>query len=450
MKGLQGCIYFTESIGLNSYLFRNLPINNIVKSSDKKIRHRDVSVIVCLYKAGKESAMKIENSKITMASSHSAYSYSEFESTSIDAISEKNNPLAAIMKISDEGSLSYKESIEAYKAENEELKKQQQEENLANSFKAIQEQEEKAREANGGRSQWDFNADYDMKLSLLEKMFELLRNGKLDSKSAKRISKEGVLDLRSFATNSSSFKLSYSNEKSSSVAQEGIVYRKSTTWTKITATSGTTSEYENTKFASTGQVLTSDGRSIDFNVEVTLGRAATKHFDSISASSYIVTDPLVINLDTTATSVSDQKFLFDIDSDGKEENISFAGKGSGFLALDKNGDGKINDGSELFGTKSGDGFADLAAYDEDNNGWIDENDSVFNKLKVWTKDEDGNDRLIDLKQADVGAIFLGSAETEFSQKDADLNTQAIIRKTGIYIKESTGQASTIAHVDLTL
>lgn len=122
----------------------------------------------------------------------------------------------------------------------------------------------------------------------------------------------------------------------------------------------------------------------------------------------VKTDPLMINLDANIGSVSDQKFFFDLDSDGKEEQISFAGKGSGFLALDKNGDGKINDGSELFGTSSGDGFKDLAEYDEDKNGWIDENDSIFSKLKVWTKDEescgsrdlkgDTNDTSFKLKQ----------------------------------------------------
>ena len=63
---------------------------------------------------------------------------------------------------------------------------------------------------------------------------------------------------------------------------------------------------------------------------------------------------------SNVTSVSDMKFKFDIDSDGKVDEISFVGKSSGFLALDKNEDGKINDGSELFGTKSGDGFSDLA------------------------------------------------------------------------------------------
>ena len=161
-----------------------------------------------------------------------------------------------------------------------------------------------------------------------------------------------------------------------------------------------------------------------------------------------MTDPLVINLDSNVASVSDMKFLFDLDADGKEEEISFAGRGSGFLALDKNGDGKINDGSELFGTKSGDGFGDLAAYDEDGNGWIDEADSVFKDLKIWTKDENGKDVLMNLKDADVGAIYLGSAQTEFSlNNQATQQTNGIIRKTGVYLKESGG-VGTVQHVDL--
>jgi len=211
-------------------------------------------------------------------------------------------------------------------------------------------------------------------------------------------------------------------------------------------------EYENTSFKSTGEVQTSDGRSLSFNVEVTLGRSLVQRIDSLKDETYtrILTDPLVINMDTNATSISDQKFKFDIDSDGDEDEISFAGKGSGFLALDKNEDGKINDGSELFGTKSGDGFKDLSEYDEDKNGWIDENDVIFNKLKVWTKDEEGNDKLLNLKEADVGAIYLGNLDTEFSFKDGMGNTDAVLRKSGIYLKESTGAAGTVAHVDLAL
>jgi len=195
-------------------------------------------------------------------------------------------------------------------------------------------------------------------------------------------------------------------------------------------------------------VNTLDGRSIDFNVEVSMSRAFMSRIDMLDVQEYIKTDPLMINLDTNVGSVSDKKFFFDLDSDGEEEQISFAGKGSGFLALDKNGDGIINDGTELFGTKSGDGFGDLAAYDEDGNGWIDENDDIFKKLKVWIKDEEGRDILINLKKADVGAIYLGNSDTQFSLKNNDNILNAEIKKTGIYLKESTGYVGTLNHVDL--
>ena len=102
-----------------------------------------------------------------------------------------------------------------------------------------------------------------------------------------------------------------------------------------------------------------------------------------------------------------------------------------------------------FGWKR-DGFKDLEAYDEDHIGWIDENDSVFSKLRVWTKDENGKDTLMSLRDADVGAIYLKNADTQFTQKNETGKADAIVRKTGIYLKESTGQAATVAHVDLVL
>ena len=43
---------------------------------------------------------------------------------------------------------------------------------------------------------------------------------------------------------------------------------------------------------------------------------------------------------------------------------------------------------------TGDGFKDLAMYDEDGNGWIDENDEIFSKLLIWSKDENGNDEFL--------------------------------------------------------
>ena len=62
------------------------------------------------------------------------------------------------------------------------------------------------------------------------------------------------------------------------------------------------------------------------------------------------------------------------------DEINKLAAGQGFLALDKNEDGEINDGGELFGTRSGDGFGELAVFDEDCNGWIDEKKIVLENL----------------------------------------------------------------------
>ncbi|MBR1635404.1 MAG: hypothetical protein IJ682_10140 [Lachnospiraceae bacterium] len=210
------------------------------------------------------------------------------------------------------------------------------------------------------------------------------------------------------------------------------------------------SETEETGFHADGKAYTEDGRTIDFNVNVLMSRSYMEYMNvNIPTMADALCDPLVVNIGSDTADVRDQTFKFDLDVDGKEDEISMLGKGSGFLALDKNGNGKIDDGSELFGTKSGDGFADLREYDSDGNGWIDENDEVFSKLKVWCKDENGKDILMDLKQADIGAIYLGASRTEFSLGGADGYRDGVIRSTGVFLRENTG-AGTVQHVDLSL
>ncbi len=219
---------------------------------------------------------------------------------------------------------------------------------------------------------------------------------------------------------------------------------------QITLAHNSYSETEETGFHASGRACTEDGRTIEFNINILMSRSYMEYMNvSIPTMVDALCDPLVVNIGSDTADVRDQTFKFDLDADGKEDEISMLGKGSGFLALDKNGDGKINDGSELFGTNSGDGFGDLREYDSDGNGWIDENDDVFSKLKVWCKDENGKDILMDLKEADIGAIYLGEQRTEFSLGGVDGYRDGVIRSTGVFLRESTG-AGTIQHVDLSL
>ena len=219
---------------------------------------------------------------------------------------------------------------------------------------------------------------------------------------------------------------------------------------QITLAHNSYSETEETGFHASGRACTEDGRTIEFNINILMSRNYMEYMNvSIPTMVDALCDPLVVNIGSDTVDVRDQTFKFDLDADGKEDEISMLGKGSGFLALDKDGNGKIDDGNELFGTKSGDGFGDLREYDSDGNGWIDENDEIFSKLKVWCKDENGKDILMDLKDADIGAIYLGAQMTEFSLGGADGYRDGVIRSTGVFLRESTG-AGTIQHVDLSL
>lgn len=225
--------------------------------------------------------------------------------------------------------------------------------------------------------------------------------------------------------------------------------KNATVWHKV---EHSTYEYEETNslsFESTGQVITSDGTCIDFDIQVNMKTELSYTREYLAEEiDVIYTDPLVINLDISSDLVSDTLWEFDLDCDGTKESINMLSKGAGFLCYDKNQDGLINNGSELFGAKTGNGFFELANYDEDNNGWIDENDSIYDKLSVWLKNSSGNDELINLKQAKIGAIYLGSQNTDYSLKSTDdFSENARIRKTGIYLSED-GLAKTISQIDM--
>ncbi len=207
---------------------------------------------------------------------------------------------------------------------------------------------------------------------------------------------------------------------------------------------------EEVSFSSTGTAITADGRELNFEysfaVSTEFKESYSESFEFITTRNLI--DPLVINLDNNPTELSDQKFFFDLDCDGSEEEISQLEVGSGYLVFDRNHDGVVNDGNELFGVKSGDGFRDLSMYDEDGNGWIDENDSIFKELRVWTFDKEGNGSLHQLKDCDVGAIYLGKVKTRYDHQDSQNQLAAVTQSTGIFLHESTGRAGLVQHLDL--
>lgn len=206
-------------------------------------------------------------------------------------------------------------------------------------------------------------------------------------------------------------------------------------------------ESEAAQFTAQGIVHTADGKEIQLALELNMSREFLSQTRLSVRTGDALKDPLVINFSGNAAQLAQTTFKFDLDADGRTDNMRFVAPGSGFIALDHNGDGKINDGRELFGALSGNGFADLAKYDDDGNGWIDQNDAVFDRLLVWIRDGDGKDSLQGLLQHGVGALYLGNAETPFALKDSGNALQGAVRASGLYLREDGG-AGTLQQIDL--
>ena len=127
-------------------------------------------------------------------------------------------------------------------------------------------------------------------------------------------------------------------------------------------------------------------------------------------------------------------------------HLNFLKKRSGYLAFDQNNNNKIDNGNELFGVKSGDGFADLAKYDEDKNGWIDSNDTIFKSLRFWSPSEN-SDSVKTLEEVGIGAISLQSIKTDFISKE-DINTPTAYYKEASVAVGENAQAYALFSIDL--
>lgn len=97
-------------------------------------------------------------------------------------------------------------------------------------------------------------------------------------------------------------------------------------------------------------------------------------------------DPLVLDLNGNGFQTTGllAGVAFDINVDGRLDRVSMPTGGDALLALDRDGNGRIDSGAELFGDQHGaqDGFAALAALDDNGDGAIDASDSSFAALKL--------------------------------------------------------------------
>ena len=143
--------------------------------------------------------------------------------------------------------------------------------------------------------------------------------------------------------------------------------------------------------------------------------------------------PVLLDINGDGFAMTDyyQGVPFDISGRGTTTQISWttAGTDDAWVVLDRNHNGKIDDGTEMFGDASAqpivpaaqrNGFSSLAVFDQSQNGGngdgkINKQDRIYNDLRLW-RDNNHNgisesNEMFKLKDLDVRAIFLDYRES---------------------------------------
>ena len=201
-------------------------------------------------------------------------------------------------------------------------------------------------------------------------------------------------------------------------------------------------------FEAEGTIVTTGGEHIRFALSLSMHHEESVYNrTSLRMQNGKKVDPIIINLTGEAAQLADALFEFDLNGDGKTEMIPELRRGSGFLVFDRNGDGIANDGTELFGPESGNGMDELAQLDSDGNGWLDERDVAWTQLYVWTGGSRGRESLTPLAKAGVGAIYLGSVDTQFQMKNSSNRPVGEVASMGLYLREDKTVGS-LQQIDL--
>lgn len=176
-----------------------------------------------------------------------------------------------------------------------------------------------------------------------------------------------------------------------------------------------------------------DGVAIDVTAILSLGM--------------VLTDPLVLDMDGDGFDFRSSGDGVDYDLDGSGvKRTGFVQGDDALLYFDRDGNGLVSNAGELFGASGqfANGFAELAQYDDNDDGVIDEKDAIYSQLHTW-QDKNGDgvcsaDEVKSLAEAGIASINLG-----YSQTRVDDGKGNIISQTGSF-QRTDGTTGTAADV----
>lgn len=173
-----------------------------------------------------------------------------------------------------------------------------------------------------------------------------------------------------------------------------------------------------------GQTLSTQSTRLDVSINLSFESTTV---EVTSGGEAEAKDPIVLDLDgdgielTTAAS----GVQFDLDADGSLERMATVTGGDGFLALDRNGNGTIDHGKELFGDQNGaaNGFAELRRYDLNRDSVIDAKDEIYSQLRIFVdSNRDGVSQRAELGGLrEMGISSISLADREVSESAAGGN-----------------------------
>ena len=184
----------------------------------------------------------------------------------------------------------------------------------------------------------------------------------------------------------------------------------------------------------------SDTMKIFINTSSDAFSSITSDFDTASTVTY---DPLILDLNGNGFEINSKEngVYFDLNNDGFAEKINWTSSDA-ILAIDKNGNGKIDDGSEAFGdyhlladgTRAKDGFEALAQYDTNGDGIIDENDEIFHNLMLWV-DSNNNGISDEGELKSLSAMGIKAISLNYESVNQATDSEAVIGNIATFIYE---------------
>ncbi len=197
--------------------------------------------------------------------------------------------------------------------------------------------------------------------------------------------------------------------------------------------------YQAVQASLSAELTLNSGERISFALDFSMEVSWTRY----SYTEQRLQDPLLVSMSGSPVQLSDASTEFDLLANGSTVKLPQLAAQQYYLAYDRNQDLQINNGVELFGPRTGNGFAELAEFDDNGNGFIDPSDDIWQYLYLWRPEQN----LLSMKQAKLGAISIESIATTMPLYNRQQEHIAQLQRSGLAFTED-GKPALVQQIDL--